>query len=703
VAGITIRINEKQVTAPEGSTILQAALNNDIYIPHLCAQKELLPAGACRMCLVRLGDGDIVTSCSTKIREGMDVVTEDEEIGQIRRLACEMIFKRHPADCTGCPKYGKCQLQSISQYIGMGRELRAEPLKILPDEKNPIISHEMNRCILCGKCVRACNEMRGVGAISFRKVDGRTRVVANGDDLKDADCRFCTACVEVCPTGAIREQQIIMDKMTGKSRKEAYIPCQYGCPAHIDIPKYLRFIREGNYSAASAVVHEKAPFPESLGYICVHNCEAECKRSYLNDPVSIRNLKRFAAQQDNGIWKKNVKKEASTGKKVAIVGAGPAGLTCAHILALKGHDVVVCEAKEKAGGQLMYGIPSYRLPKEVVEKEIQGILDYGVQLKTGYEITSLQQLKKEGYDAVFIATGTHKGVRLPLSGSELEGVHINTEFLALTSQGKKPELGKKVMVLGGGNVAIDCAGVAMRLGAEEVYMSCLESYDAMTASQEERIWAEEEGVRILNSRTFLKIEGDGRVTGIKLASITGFRFDEQGRSIVDIIPDSEEIIEVDSVIFAIGQRTTLDDRFGVTMDKGRILADNQGRCKEDGVFAAGDAVTGTRSVIQAIADAREAARAMDIYLGGNGKIEQELAPIQKADPWIGKKQAFAEITRTEPNVLNADMRRRCMDVMDLGFTEKMEVCEAERCLQCDLRLQLEPQKFWSDYMERERG
>lgn len=702
---ITLHIDGRLINVKEGTTILQAALDNGIYIPHLCSQKELLPAGACRLCVVRIKNEDsIVTACSTRIEKDMQVDTQDEEVLRIRRLSCELMFKRHPADCTGCPKYGKCQLQSISQYIGMGRDLRTQTLKNLPDLKNPIIMHEMNRCILCGKCIRACNDMREVGALRFTNINGRVQVSVNGASLAEANCRFCTACVEVCPTGAIREQQIIMDKMAGKSRVESYVPCRNACPAHVDIPKYVRFVYEGNYSAAAAVVREKVPFPESLGYICVHNCEMECKRNYLNEPVSIRNLKRLAAQLDDGNWKKNLKKSNPTGKKVAVIGAGPAGLTSANILALKGHSVVVFDARKKAGGQLQYGIPEYRLPKSVVDNEVEEILASGVELKLGVEVQSVAEIKLQGYNAVLVATGTHKGIKLPIAGTDLKGVYVNTEFLASVAEGKHLEIGNRVMVLGGGNVAIDCACIARRIGAKEVHMACLETYDTMTASGEEKTWAIEEQIKIHNSKNFHEITGDnGQVTGMKLLSVKSFYFDEQGKSCVDLIPDSEEIIEVDSVIFAIGQTTTLDDYFGMPMNRGRIVVDNNGYCRESDAFAAGDAVTGTKSVIQAIQEGRVVASSIDKYLGGDGDISQNLAPEQEVKLNIGIIEGFAGISRAVVNVLEAEERCKSFAVMDLGFSKEVAQCEAGRCLQCDLRLKLEPQKFWGDYTGKEDG
>jgi len=302
VENVSFTINGKAATAAPGLTILQAALGNGVYIPHLCGHESLTPAGACAMCAVKVKGTDGVTmACSTRVAEGMDIDTRDEMAEKVRKLSCDLIFKTHPSECTGCPKYGKCQLQTISQYVGdTGRKLRENKMMIALDDKNPIILHEMNRCILCGRCVRVCSDVRGVGALRFDKVKGRARVVVDGDCLTDAGCRYCTACVDVCPTGSIREHEAIAAKMEGKTREAALVPCREACPAHIDAPRYIRCIGEGDLRAAAAVVREKAPFPYVLGYICTHPCETECKRSYVNGAVSIRNLKRYAARGELG-------------------------------------------------------------------------------------------------------------------------------------------------------------------------------------------------------------------------------------------------------------------------------------------------------------------------------------------------------------------------------------------------------------------
>ncbi len=695
---VTLTIDNKRITCAEDTTVLQAALDNGVYIPHLCSHESLRPTGACRMCMVRIdGTDGVVASCTTKVRDGMVVDTKDELAEKIRKLSCDLIFKTHPSECVGCPKYGKCQLQSISQYVGdTGRALRPCPIRVAENSENPIILHEMYRCILCGRCVRACGDMRGVGAIKFEKVNGRLQVVVNGDSLDHAGCRFCTACVEVCPTGSIREHEAIREKVLGNTRELQLVPCRAGCPAHIDVPKYLRFIRAGDYGAATAVVREKAPLPHALGFVCTHPCELECKRHYLNAPISIRNLKRYAVEHDDGAWRERSVAKPATGKRVAVVGAGPAGLTAAYYLKKQGHAVTIFEKEEKAGGQMRYGIPRHRLPREVVDAEVKDILAAGVKLETR-TVASAAALKEE-YDAVFVAVGTHKGVKLPIPGNDLPGVLVNADFLHDAEEGTA-SVGKTVMVLGGGNVALDCAGVAKRLGAQTVHVSCLESYETMPASKEELTWAEEEGVVLHPGYTFLRIEGETAVTGMTMQKINGFHFTADGKSVIDAVPDAIETIPCDTVVFAIGQRPDITDAFGLPLNRGRIVVDADGQTGVPGVFAAGDAVTGTQSIIAAIASTRAAVVSIDKYLGGDGDIEETLAPEQPRDPVLGKEDGFGTLPRREADVLAPDVRCHCFDQMDLGLSDENAQAEAARCLQCDLRLDIKPQRFWGDYTE----
>ena len=729
---VTLTVDGKTILAEPGLSILEAALRNGVYIPHLCGHESLMPAGACGMCAVKVKDTDGITlACSTRISEGMEVDTRDETAEKVRKLACDLLFKTHPSECTNCPKYGKCQLQTISQYVGdTGRELRESKLPVAADNKNPVIMHEMYRCILCGRCVRVCTDVRGVGAIRFKKVNGRTRIVVDGDDLSDAGCRFCSACVDVCPTGSIREHEAIAARTAGKPRDAALVPCRDSCPAHIDVPRYIRHISKGEYEAAASVIKEKAPFPYVLGHICDHPCEAECKRGHLNESMGIRGLKRFAAQAAQKIAAQAAQKIAAqaaqkiaaqaaqkiaappspesvkkrtTCKRVAVIGAGPAGLTSAYLLAGKGHDVTVFEANEKAGGMLRYGIPRHRLPRAVLDSEISETLGADLTLATGTRVENAPSLLDKGFDAVLAAVGAHLGVKLPLPGADMDGVFLGTDFLRAAENNAAPDVaGLRIMVLGGGNVAFDCAAVARRLGAAETHIACLEAYASMTSSEEERKWALEEGAEIHDSKTFLEIAGDnGRVSGVRLASVSGFHFDENGRGIVDVIPDSEKLIEADAVIFAIGQRPEIDSTFGLDLSRGGRIAVTDGCVTgTPGVFATGDAVTGTASVIKAIAAARCAAESIDLFLGGDGEFSVSDAGACKGDPHLGKQPGFGKLERCSGNILPPAERTVGFVEMDPGLSEEQALNESVRCLQCDLRLDIAAQRFWTDYTDR---
>jgi NADPH-dependent glutamate synthase beta subunit-like oxidoreductase len=357
-------------------------------------------------------------------------------------------------------------------------------------------------------------------------------------------------------------------------------------------------------------------------------------------------------------------------------------MTAAYYLQKCGHDVTVFEKEKAAGGTTRYGVPEYRLPRNIIEKEADIIRELGVNIKTGTAISNVDSLMRDGFNAVFIAIGTGKGVKLPLDGNDAEGVLINTEFLMAAAKHDQIEIGKKVIVLGGGNVACDCAGMAVRLGAGEVHMACLESRETMPASLEELEDVEKEGVIVHPALTFDRIMvANGKVSGLVFSKVKSFAFDENHRALIEKEEGSEHSIEADTVIFAVGQRPDIPPGFEVNAGRGNlIIVDDQFLTSKEGVFAAGDAVTGTSSVVQAIAEARKAAGCIDRFLGGDGNVEEILAPVQESNDRIGKKENIAALER----------QKSCLD----EYTAR---CEAERCLQCDLRLHLARQKFWSDY------
>ena len=299
--------------------------------------------------------------------------------------------------------------------------------------------------------------------------------IAVGKSWEEAGCRFCGACVEVCPTAAIMDKPELVQ---GKKRRDALLPCRANCPAEIDTMRYVRYVGEGKFAEAAAVIREKVPLPLILGYVCMHPCEDVCRRKQVNNsPISLRELKRFAIEHDTlQIWKQKARHESSTGKRVAVVGSGPAGLTAAYYLAKLGHEVVIFEELPEPGGMLRYGIPEYRLPRAVIAREIEEICEAGVEIRTGTKIESLRALiDDEDFDAVVVAAGAHKGGKLPIPGKDLPGVYDAISFLRSVNLETPYKIGKRLAVIGGGNVAFDCARVARRLGVEEIHVACLEA------------------------------------------------------------------------------------------------------------------------------------------------------------------------------------------------------------------------------------
>lgn len=692
-----ITIDGKTIEAKEGSSILDAALEAGVYIPHLCSHPDLEAKGGCRLCSVEIdGVEGAVPSCMTKVEEGMNITINGPEADKVRKMAMELILASHPADCTGCPKFGKCELQSLYQYLGVSAERWRKKSRSVPnDDSNPLISHLFTRCIRCGRCIRACQDLRGVKVLDYVKTkDGIRAGIASGTSLKDAGCRFCGACIEVCPTGSIVDQLKMMNPE--KSYMENVVPCKANCPAHIDIPQYIRAIKEGDFDKATAIIREKVPFPEVLGSVCTHVCESNCKRNELGEPISICKLKRAAATQDSGVWKEKVHKEPATGKKVAVIGAGPSGLTAAYYLAKKGHAVTVFEKNEKAGGQCRYGIPSYRLPDDLLDREIANILEIGIELKTNSDCQNLEELKQQ-YDAVLVSIGTHQGTKLPIPGNDLPGVYVNTEFLKDARSDNAIQLGEKVMVLGGGNVAYDCARTAIRKGAKEVHIACLENQQQMTSSPDEIEEGAQEGVILHAAHSFLRITGEDKVTGVELKKVNRFYFDENRKAVLDLEEGSEHVIEVDNVIFAVGQKPMGTDTMNLDLTHGPYIAANNAHTSMEGVFASGDVVTGTRSVIQAIVGGREAAEQMDIYLGGNGDISEQLVERTTPNPCIGQVEGFADLARVNPDMISLEERCAGFTPVEKPLTCDQAKCEAGHCLQCDLRLNISNVKLWNEY------
>jgi NADPH-dependent glutamate synthase beta subunit-like oxidoreductase/2,4-dienoyl-CoA reductase-like NADH-dependent reductase (Old Yellow Enzyme family) len=541
--------------------------------------------------------------------------------------------------------------QGRADIIGMARALLADPdwpLKAKADRADDIV-----KCAACGYC-------------------------------SESDERYETVtCIE-WPKGVLNPASPWL----------LVPPCKAACPAGIDIRSYIDEAAQGHYEKALHVIEEKIPFPATIGRVCPHPCEAKCNRGEYDASIAINGLKRFiadlvAARQG----RKNVSQPPRVHKeRVAIIGAGPAGLTAGFNLVQRGYGVTVFEALPVAGGMLTVGIPEYRLPRGLVQAEIEDIQKWGVEIRlnspVGKNGLALDGLFQQGYHAVFIATGAHRSITLGVSGEDLEGVHHGTSFLREINLGKKVVVGGKVAVVGGGNVAIDAARTAFRCGSKEVFIVYRRSREEMPAYREEVEAAEREGIKILYLATPSKILGkNGQVTGIECLRAELGEPDESGRRRPIPVRGSEFVMDVNAVILAIGETP---DLFLLDLTKFRVTSDE--KMKVDplslmtnvpGVFAGGDAVSGPATVIEAIAAGKKAAISIDKYLRGEKIEDEEIAPriIGMEEVDVGR---FNKRPRQTMSAISPKDRIRGLEEVNLGFTELEALREADRCFQCGL-------------------
>jgi NADH-quinone oxidoreductase subunit F len=464
-------------------------------------------------------------------------------------------------------------------------------------------------------------------------------------------------------------------------------PCSHACPAGTSVPRYISLISDRRFGEAVRIVRDRNPFPAICGRVCNAPCEAKCRRTQVDAPLSIRNLKRFASDADEWTIPPVRVRAEKTGKKVAIVGGGPAGLTAAFHLARMGHSPTVFESYSEAGGMLVWGIPEYRLPKEIVRKEIKAIEDLGVTIKTNTRVgqdVSFDSLKAD-FDAVFLASGADKSWKLEIPGEELGGVYDSIAFLRDHQLGKPVEIGESVAVVGGGNAAIDAARTAVRLGAKDVTVVYRRLRDDMPADPREIHEAEVEGVKIKLLSLPVEIVGkDGHVDTIRCRKLKLGAFDKSGRRAPNPLEGEIEELHVDSVISAISQEPELDFLHGNTCEtkRGKIWIDRQtGMTSANGIFAGGDVVTGPATVIEAIGAGIKAAQSIDRYLGGTGKIPSDVDEIAIPRPAEGAED-IVETPRTEMSELSVRERVGFAEV-ELGFTRDEAVAESSRCLRCD--------------------
>jgi formate dehydrogenase (NADP+) beta subunit len=657
---IKIEINGRTIETEPGTSILTVATEAGIYIPSLCYHRDLTPLPevspdlSCQLCMVDI-NGKIMLSCDAKAADGMVIKTETEPIREQRRRTLTDILRRHPNACLTCwrrehcgptdtclrsvsvtercvlcPANKRCDLQKATEHIGINELPLTMDKQLSVREDSPFFVRDNNLCINCRKCVRVCADVRQVNILEF-----------------------------------------------------AY-PCHKACPAGIDIPRYIKAVGRNRPSTALAVIREKVPFPGVLGRVCIHPCEGECQRGKIaENPLQIRMIKRYAADHGDDSWRKLSKRLPSTGKKVAVVGAGPAGLTAAFYLAKLGHSVTIFESQPKPGGMMLLGIPEYRLPRDVLDSEINEITAVGVTIKNNSSIKAIDPLFSEGYQAVFIGLGAHQGQKLGVEGDSLPGVMESVEFLRRGNLGEKVAVGTKVGVVGGGNVAIDAARMALRFGAKEVTMFYRRTRAEMPAAAEEVEAALNEGIKIEFLTAPAKVTRENNTLKYFCTRMKLGEPDASGRPRPIPIENSEFGTELDTLLVAIGQRPDVPADMKVETARGNVIkVDDSMMTTHPGVFSAGDCVSGPASVIGAIAGGRKAAEAIDKYLGGRGDISESLvAPeeamvLQQGD-LIPEKLAKTTHLPTAQSVTS-------FAEVEQGWNEETALAEAQRCLRCNV-------------------
>ena len=655
---ITLTINGQVIHAESRTTILEAAKSANIYIPGLCHYQglkplpEVVPDMACQLCVVEV-DGEIALACTTKGVEGMNIETETPRIKELRQRNLADILRRHPNICLNCWRYERCkpfdiclrtvsvddrcvlcpensicELQKASDHIGIS-ELPPYTSKKLPlREDSPFFLRDHNFCILCERCVRVCDDIRGARAIEFA------------------------------------------------------FPCYQACPAGIDIPRYIRLIARGRPSASLAVIREKVPFPGVLGRVCIHPCESACQRGLaVDNPLQIRMLKRFAADNSDDSWKKLSKHSSQTGKGVAVVGSGPAGLTTAYYLAKLGHRVTVFEALSKPGGMMIAGIPEYRLPRDILDNEIEEIKRAGVEIKLNSRIESIDSLFKQGYDAVFLGIGAHQGIQLGVEGEDLPSIVEAVNFLRRGNLVERINVGDRVGVVGGGNVAIDAASMSLRFGAKKVTIFYRRTRAEMPAAAEEIDAELDEGIEIIYLSAPSKVTNENGILKLECIRMKLGEPDASGRARPIPIEGSEFVTELDTLLVAIGQRPEVTSEFNVEVGRGNVVkVDADMQTSRKGVFSGGDCISGPASVIKAIAAGRKAAESIDRYLGGNGDITESLVPAEEATTWLEGMPGEEKLAITSH--LPAESRITSFDEVEQEWAWDTAVAEAQRCLRC---------------------
>ncbi len=541
-------------------------------------------------------------------------------------------------------------------------------------------------CLGFGDCIKAC----GFAAIHMGD-DGYPHV--------DRDkCVGCGACETACPKTILEVRTMTQRLFHLSSVGDPLAPCSQGCPAEIDIPRYIEHIRNNRYEEALSTIREKNPMPLACGRVCPHPCESLCRRGIEDEAVSINQLKRFVADYEmNSGRRLPISCSPDTGKRIAIIGGGPAGISCAYFLRRAGHRPEIFEAMPKLGGMLRYGIPEYRLPKKILDWEIEGILKLGIESHTNVRLGldfDFCSLIAAGFDAVFFSVGAWNDYQLNIPGEDFSGCMTGIDFLSRVGSSQPPAIGRRAAVIGGGNTAIDCCRTLIRSGLEKVYLVYRRTRKEMPANEDEIVAAEHEGVEFVFLAAPQKIIAteEKRVAGLEYVTMELGKPDASGRRRPVPVEGSEQILAVDTVITAIGQSPQLSFRGrGNRLDDLNIsrwdtfeVEPSTHQTNVPYIFAAGDAATGPALVVDAIGGGRKAARSIDLFLKGEPVVPYHDALLNKPIPEsiftsVPGVKHIGRIGLAERDIAE---RIRTFDEVDLTISERDAVYESKRCLSC---------------------
>lgn len=575
-------------------------------------------------------------------------------------------------------------------YGDLARRLQSNAVGVCPVDVTRAFV-ELCHSQSCGKCTPCRVGLGQLSILLTRFLDGEAdehtlKILQQTADViyLSADCAIGYQAADMVRRSLAAFKDDFRAHLRGRCRASfaAPVPCVAECPAGVDIPGYIGLVKDGRYADAIRLIRKDNPFPSACALICEHPCESHCRRRLIDDAVNIRGIKRMAVDNAGNV---PVPKPAeATGKKVAVIGGGPAGLTAAYFLALMGHGVTVYEKRKHLGGMLRYGIPSYRLPRETLDAEIKSILSAGVKAKTNVDIgtdITLPELRKK-FDAVYIAIGAHLDNKLGIKGEGKKGVISAVELLRSVGDGEKPDFtGKRVIVIGGGNVAMDCTRTSMRLGAESVTCVYRRRIEDMTALPEEVAGAIAEGCEVMElaAPERIKLDVHGQVSGlvVRRQMIGNISRGRPSPVAVDTRPVH---LKADIIVVAIGQ--VIDSAYfeanGIEVNRGRIIAGEDTRVKDqEGLFSGGDCVTGPASAIKAVAAGKAAAAAIDTYLGYHHEIGTD---IEIPAPPVAPQPPCGRINLSERP---AEVRRHDFKLMELPMTVQQAAQECNRCLRCD--------------------